>query len=362
MPGRVEVEPDALIAAGQIVLTTGEQLSALSEAVKPMVADGLASGMDLAGFNVGVQYGRQSQEFTNALANAANAFKSVGYRLMASGYNYRNADAASTIGGAGPSGGLGPAPQESHPGDAARLPQNLLVPPPTKWYLITAFLPVTTWPNGHPGLMKVTAAQWKNFANGFKVFESMLAAPKAVVGAQHIDESGKMQDELTMLGKHITNLATISDSVAKLVDDYANGVQETQDAIRRILDRLSVDGLLDAAKDIITGDGMKLLREVADNIKALWNDFQRNVKAVTGLLSEAITLLGEAVDEFQKLIRPVLIAAFGDRVGGALADGIKFYTDVQDIPAPGSEPAPFGQQPVDQFRRLCILELVVAYI
>ncbi len=26
----------------------------------------------------------------------------------------------------------------------------------------------------------------------------------------------------------------------------------------------------------------------------------------------------------------------------------QFYTDVQDIPAPGSEPAPFGQQPVDQ--------------
>ena len=274
MPGRVEVEPDALIAAGQIVLTTGEQLSALSEAVKPMVADGLASGMDLAGFNVGVQYGRQSQEFTNALANAANAFKSVGYRLMASGYNYRNADAASTIGGAGPSGGLGPAPQESHPGDAARLPQNLLVPPPTKWYLITAFLPVTTWPNGHPGLMKVTAAQWKNFANGFKVFESMLAAPKAVVGAQHIDESGKMQDELTMLGKHITNLATISDSVAKLVDDYANGVQETQDAIRRILDRLSVDGLLDAAAELEKALARldSPLRRMIANLKAVLED------------------------------------------------------------------------------------------
>ena len=71
MPGRIEVEPDALIAAGQIVLAAGEQLGALSEAVKPMVAEGLASGFDLAGFNMGVQYGRQSQEFTNTLAGAA---------------------------------------------------------------------------------------------------------------------------------------------------------------------------------------------------------------------------------------------------------------------------------------------------
>lgn len=329
MPGRIEVEPDALIAAGQIVLTAGEQLSALSEAVKPMVAEGLASGFDLAGFNMGVQYGRQSQEFTNTLAGAANAFKSVGYRLMASGYNYRNADEASTIGGPGPSGGLGPAPQESHPGQAARMPQNLLVPPPPKWNLITMFLPVNTWPNGHAGLMKVTAAQWRNFANGFKVFDSMLTAPKAVVGAQHIDESGKMQESLKALGENIKTLTDISDNVAKAVEDYANQVQETQNAIRRILNRLSLDGLFDAAKDILTGDGMKLVREVADNIKALWHNFQTNVKAITGLLGEALTLLGEAADAFQKMIRPVLIAAFGEDIGGALADGIKFYTDVQ---------------------------------
>ncbi|MCX8554111.1 hypothetical protein OS121_03215 [Mycolicibacterium mucogenicum] len=329
MPGRIEVEPDALIAAGQIVLAAGEQLGALSEAVKPMVAEGLASGFDLAGFNMGVQYGRQSQEFTNTLAGAANAFKSVGYRLMASGHNYRDADAASTIGGSGPSGGLGPAPQESHPGQAARMPQNLLVPPPPKWNLITMFLPVNTWPNGHAGLMKVTAAQWRNFANGFKVFDSMLTAPKAVVGAQHIDESGKMKEALNTLGENIKSLTEISDSVAKAVEDYANQVQETQNAIRRILNRLSLDGLFDAAKDILTGDGMKLVREVADNIKALWHNFQTNVKAVTGLLGEALTLLGEAADAFQKMIRPVLIAVFGDDIGGALADGIKFYTDVQ---------------------------------
>jgi len=67
---------------------------------------------------------------------------------------------------------------------------------------------------------------------------------------------------------------------------------------------------------------MKLVREVADNIKALWHNFQTNVKAVTGLLGEALTLLGEAADAFQRMIRPVLIAVFGDDVGGALADGI----------------------------------------
>ncbi len=329
MPGRIEVEPDALIAAGQIVLAAGEQLGALSEAVKPMVAEGLASGYDLAGFNMGVQYGRQSQEFTNTLANAANAFKSVGYRLMASGYNYRDADAASTIGGPGPSGGLGPAPQESHPGQAARVPQNLLVPPPPKWNLITILLPLNMWPNGHAGLMKVTAAQWRNFANGFKVFESMLTAPKAVVGAQHIDESGKMTEALTTLGTNITTLTEISSNVANAVEDYSNQVQETQNAIRRILNRISVSGLYDAAKDILTGDGMKLLREIANDIKALWHNFQTIVKAITGLLGEALTLLGEAADEFQRLIRPVLIAAFGEDIGGALAEGIKFYTDVQ---------------------------------
>ncbi|PRC62794.1 hypothetical protein C6A85_01165, partial [Mycobacterium sp. ITM-2017-0098] len=65
-----------------------------------------ASGTDPAGLNFGLKYGHHADEFANAVADAANAFNSVGLLLEATGYNYKNADAASTIGGPGPTGGV----------------------------------------------------------------------------------------------------------------------------------------------------------------------------------------------------------------------------------------------------------------
>ena len=99
---RIEVDPEALIAAGQQTGAIGAQLAQLSDALGAALGGGISSGMDPAGMNFGLKYGHQAGEFTSAVADAANAFASVGMLLQATGYNYRNADAAATIGGAGP--------------------------------------------------------------------------------------------------------------------------------------------------------------------------------------------------------------------------------------------------------------------
>lgn len=65
------------------------------------MSSGIAAGLDPAGMNFGLTYGDLAQQFANGLADAANAFKSQGHMLRATGFNYKNADAASTIGGAG---------------------------------------------------------------------------------------------------------------------------------------------------------------------------------------------------------------------------------------------------------------------
>ena len=84
-------------------------------------------------------------------------------------------------------------------------------------------------------------------------------------------------------------------------------MQETQDAIRDLMDRISLDGLWDTVTGFLTGDGDDILREVADDVKQLLENFQSQVKGVVGLLGELTTLLGSAADAFQKWVRPILV-------------------------------------------------------
>lgn len=333
---RIEVEPQALIDAGKQVGSLGGQLGALSDAMGQTLSDGIASGTDPAGLNFGISYGRQADEFGKQLAQLANAFKSVGLMLEATGINYQKADAASTAGGPGPSGSISGEPAETTAGDAPYAPNGNIVPPPSKWWMIQPFLNMIplfgvalTWPTGNASMMNLTAAQWANISRGLKVFEPALAGAAASAGAQNIPEVDQINKALKDLSDGATTLANFGDKMATTISDFAKGVQETQDSIRDILDRLSLDGLWDTVTGFLSGDGDKILREIAEDVGNVLENFQNQVQGVLGLLSELQTLLGEAADSFQKWIRPVLVGAFGDDVGNALADAVKISTDLQ---------------------------------
>lgn len=337
---RIEVEPQALIDAGKQVGSLGVQLGALSDAMGQVLASGIASGADPAGLNFGISYGRQADQFGQYLAQAANAFKNVGLMLEATGYNYQHADQASAAGGSGPSGSVSGEPAETTAGDAPYGPNGSIVTPPTKYHLITPFIRLIpafgmaagvamTWPSGNSGMMNVTAAQWRNIGQGLKVFESALSGAKAAVGAQDIPEGATITTALSDLGSGTTTLAGVADGLATSISDFAAGVLETQDAIRDLLDRISLDGLWDTVTGFLSGDGDRVLREIADDVSTVLENFQNQVKGVLGLLEELATLLGEAADAFQKWIRPVLVETFGEDAGNALADGITLFTDIQ---------------------------------
>ncbi|MDF2582852.1 MAG: hypothetical protein K0R33_1495, partial [Mycobacterium sp.] len=300
------------------------------------LSDGIASGMDPAGLNFGISYGRQADEFGKQLAQLANAFKSVGLMLEATGFNYKNADAASTAGGPGPSGSISGEQAETTAGDAPYAPNGSIVPPPSKWWIIQPFLNMIplfgaamTWPTGNAAMMNLTAAQWANIGRGLKVFEPALAGATAAAGAQSLPEVDQINKALKDLGDGATKLANFGDKMATTISDFAKGVQETQDSIRRLLDRLSLDGLWDTVTGLVTGDGDKVLREIAEDVGNVLENFQNQVQGVLGLLSELQTLLREAAVSFEKWIRPVLVGAFGEDVGNVLADAVKISTGLQ---------------------------------
>ncbi|MGV0834493.1 WXG100-like domain-containing protein [Mycolicibacterium thermoresistibile] len=325
--GRIEVDPEAVIGAGRNLGSLGSQLGMLSDALGSALSSGIASGLDPAGVKVGLTYGRQAQDFATQLANAANAFKGAGHLLEATGVNYRNADAASTIGGSGAVVDLSGEPGWTTAGDISAGPNSAVVPAPPQFALLQPFFSMA-WPSGNPAMLRLTAAQWRNFAHGFAVFEPQLVLVKAVVSAQNTPETPAIVSDLDELARGISALADASVQVAHDVEDFASTVHETQDAIRRLLDRVSIGGLFDTLKGVLTGDGENILREVARDVRTVLDNFQRQVKGVIGLLEELTTLIGDAATAFQKWVRPKLVAVFGEQHGGAMADRLKIHSDL----------------------------------
>lgn len=333
---RIEVEPQTLIDAGKNVGALGTQLGALSDAMSQVLSSGIASGTDPAGLNFGIGYGRQADQFGKYLAELANAFKSVGLMLEATGMNYQHADQASVPGGSGPTGSVSGEQAETKAGDAPYASVTGMVPPPPKWWLIQPLLNMVplfgmalTWPTGNSAMMNLTAAQWSNIGRGLKVFEPALQSAEILAGAQDIPEAGQIKKALQDLGDGATKLASIADQLSTTITDFARTVQETQDAIRRLLDRISLDGLWDTVTGFFTGEGENTLRQIAKDVGTVLENFQNQLQGVLGLLQELGNLLGEAADSFQKWIRPILVGAFGEDVGNLMADGLKIYTGLQ---------------------------------
>ena len=205
---RIEVEPDVLVQSGQKLGSIGSQLGLLAKALGTALGNGIASGIDPAGANFGIKYGHQAEDFAKGMANATDAHNAVGFMLRATGYNYENADAASTIGGSGPTGSVGAPPDESPVADAKGI-NGVMVPPPTKWALIQTFLgPMWSWPSGNASMMRITAAQWRNFANGLSAFDGEMSALKGAVSQQHIPEAGKIGDAITDLATGLASMAS----------------------------------------------------------------------------------------------------------------------------------------------------------
>ncbi|WP_157531130.1 glycohydrolase toxin TNT-related protein [Mycobacterium sp. IS-1496] len=186
-----------------------------------------------------------------------------------------------------------------------------------------------TWPSGSPGRLRLAARQWENIGTGLSIFDDLLTPMKTVVGQQQIPEGGRIGEALDKLGGAVSKLSTSAGILAEQIDDFARGVEETQNAIRRLLDRISLGGAWDMVKGIFTGEADDILREVANDVGTVLNNFQDQVKGIVGLLGQLTSAIGDAVTSLQEWVRPHLVELLGDDVGNALADVFTLYTDFQ---------------------------------
>jgi hypothetical protein len=320
------VDPAALDGAGSAVSASGDGLAAAVGALTP--GYGANTGQDAAGEGFGLNYQDAAESTLKAAAAAINACCSVGFKVRVGASNYSKAEAASMLGGGG-ADALPPPAQAADfapPGAPGTLGPG--VPEPLLWAAVEAFVG-DLWPNGNTAQMHAAAGCWRTFGAALHGAKDALAGPNSVVGAQQMPEGGLIQRAFSKLGDDMAAIGAECDKLAKSLDDFANQVQRTQDAIRDLLHRLgSPSGLLHEVVEVFKGHGLDEVKKIADDIKAVLSNLMREAQAREQELSQGMQMLDGLVRGLQIYVRGEITHFVGEDVGNPLATAFDTYTDV----------------------------------
>ncbi|WP_053093993.1 TNT domain-containing protein, partial [Mycobacterium heckeshornense] len=317
--------PAALDGAGSAVITVGEGLAAAVGALT--TGYGANTGQDAAGEVFGLEYQSAAESTLQAAAAAINACRTVGFKVRLGASNYSKAEAASTLGGGADV--LPPPAQPSEfaaPGAPGTLGPG--VPEPLLWAVVESFVG-DLWPNGNAAQIHAAAGCWRTFGAALHGAKDALAEPNSVVGAQQMPESGLIQQAVSKLGDDVAAIGAECDKLAKSLDDFANQVQQTQDAIRDLLHRLgSVSGLFHEVVEVFKGHGLDEVKKIANDIKAVLRNLMRESQAREQELSQGMQTLDGLVQGLQIYMRGEIIHFVGEDVGNPLATAFDVDTNV----------------------------------
>ncbi|WP_454786363.1 WXG100-like domain-containing protein [Mycobacterium antarcticum] len=264
----------------------------------------------------------------DAGAALVSGSRNVGFGVGMSATNYSQADAASTIGG-----GATPltAPEKPPAFDTPPCPSSLGggVMPPFLWSVLETFIP-DSWPDGNPERLRASADAWQSFASELSGKSAELTAPSGIIGGQQIPESGKMTSAMSELSQSMSSVATEAGNLATQTREFADDVQSTQDAIRDLCDRISPSGFFDGITAVFSGDALDEIKEIADDVQKVLENFGRQVDGRISLMQTLITALDDAVVSLQQTARREFTHYLGDDVGGALASTFEFQSNVSE--------------------------------
>ncbi|MBO0679077.1 hypothetical protein JRC04_16555 [Mycolicibacterium sp. S2-37] len=257
-----------------------------------------------------------------------DASRSVGFGIGMSATNYSEADAASTIGG-GPAPVTAPGKPGEFDSPAAPGSSGGGVPPPVLWSVLQSFIP-NTWPDGDPIRLRASAEAWQTFASAIDGIAGELTGPSGVVGGQQIPEGGAMTSAITELAQSVSGIATEAGNLATQTREFADDVKSTQDAIRDLCDRISPSGIFDGIKAVFSGEALDEIKEIADDVKEVLNNFGRQADGRISLMQKLITALDDAVVSMQQSARREFTHYLGEDVGGALATQLEIRSNISE--------------------------------
>jgi hypothetical protein len=133
-----------------------------------------------------------------------------------------------------------------------------------------------------------------------------------------------MRSAISELTKSLSDIASEAGRLATQTKEFADDVENTQNAIRDLMDRVSPSGLWDGITSVFTGDALEELKEVADDIKTVLGDYWRQAEGRRDILQIAMGKVDDAIVSVEKWARREFPQYLGEDVGNALATALDF--------------------------------------
>lgn len=349
-----------LAAAGKTVAEQGDALiTALGTLESALAGSLMMAGTDGAGVIFAQGYEKGGQAVLSAVESAVNALRNVGYGVEVSAYNYAVSEAASHVGGSAPS-----VPVPTQPGKyAASSVPTPFGPPesePPLWHVVAMFVD-GSWPNGNPPTLRAAASAWRAFGSTMSVASGDANAAGGLTG-HDIPEMADITTALSTLTNGTHDLAGQCNSLASALDSFAGEVQSSQDAIRDLLHRLSLSGILDEIGKIFSGHNpMDDLKKIGHDISEILHTLSREMDAASSAFQVLIDGMDGLIRDFEKWDRKEFAHFFGDKVGSVLASQVNGFLDLEEggpkslLTTAGSIPAMLAH-PVDTVKGIWELD------
>jgi Tuberculosis necrotizing toxin len=199
---------------------------------------------------------------------------------------------------------------------------------PVLWTVVEAFVG-DLWPNGNAGQIHAAATCWRTFGAAVRSVKDAFNGPNSVVGAQQIVEGALIEQQLSKLGTDMVGIGAQCDKLAAGLDDFADDVQRTQDAVRDLLHRLgSASGLWHEVVEVFEGHGLDEVKKIAADIKAVLHHLMQQAQAREQMLRQGMQMLDGLVRGLQIYVRAEITHYVGEDVGNPLATAFDTYVNV----------------------------------
>jgi hypothetical protein len=318
----IVVDPRALDGAGQSVDSRAETLGkAIDTLHSALSGSGGMSGDDPAGIVHGQTYDKSAKALLESMVDLRNGMARIGDGIRASATSYSRAEVASNTHGTG--GAPLPAAAPTAPVSAPLPPsaQGSSEGAPPGWSLVEMFLGMV-WPDGSPSKLRAAAGAWTAAGSAFLGSEAELLSALTVVTAQQIPEGAQVAQAVLTSNTNATALFSQCVQVASNLNSYAGNIDAAHAAILDLLSRI-VDPLTGIREvwDLVTGDDNDEIKQIADDIRVVVNNFSAEVDALATLL-EPVVAEAEAIIQAMAGYAKMEIGQFGDAAYNALADTV----------------------------------------
>jgi hypothetical protein len=323
----ITVDPTALAGAGVSVGATGDALmTAMTTLATTCNAN---TGQDAAGVLFGRQYENTGRDLLHAVTAGINACRNTGYGIQVTAVNYSRADAASDINGRGQPVSSPPCPAPTSP-PAPPNPTGGGVAEPLLWSVVE-FLVGDLWPNGDPAAMRAAAASWRTFSTALYHVTSDTSGAYNLIGAQQIQEGEAIKTSVRDIGTLLSSVAGTCQTLATELDAFAADVEQTQQAIRDLLNKLgSIGGIVGAFFEFVKGHGDDELDEIADDIKTVLSHVKTQADAKTALVEAAKQNVDGWALGLERFADRTFVEFFGQDVGHVLGIGFNAFVDARE--------------------------------